>query len=139
GAFHAFQVLCAKVFKLEQIAQELPSALGNNDVVQLRNALQARRKVRRLAYDSLLLRSARADQLADDHQTRCDAYARMQGRVGLQATYSRDQLQPRPNGSICIVLVGLGIAEVDQDAVAHVLRYEAPEALHGLGDALLIG
>ena len=41
------------------------SAIDN--AVRLRNALQARRKVRRLAYDCLLLRSARPDQIADDH------------------------------------------------------------------------
>ena len=59
--------------------------------------------------------------------------------LGLQATYRSDQLQPRAHGPLCVVLVGLRIAEVDQHAVAHVLRYEATEALHGLGDALLIG
>ena len=50
-----------------------------------------------------------------------------------------DQLQPRSHGSLCVVLMGLRIAEVDQDPIAHVLRYEAAEALHGLRDALLIG
>ena len=69
---------CApKVLKLEQVAHELPSALRNDHAVRLCNALQARRKVRRLAYDGLLLRSARADQVADDHQSRCDADARL--------------------------------------------------------------
>ena len=131
--------LCSEVLKLEQVAHELPGAFRNHDAVRLRNALQARRKVRRLAYDGLLLRSARADQVADDHQTRCDADARLEGRVGLQATYSSDQLQPCAHGPLCVVLVGLRIAEVDQHAVAHVLRNEAAEALHGLGDALLIG
>ena len=38
-------------------------------------ALQACGKVRRLAYDGLLLRIAGADQVADDHQPRCDADA----------------------------------------------------------------
>ena len=59
--------------------------------------------------------------------------------MGLQITYSSDQLQPRAHGPLGVVLVGLGIAEVDKDAVAHVLRDETAEALHGLGDALLIG
>ena len=57
----------------------------------------------------------------------------------LQTTYRSDQLQPRAHGSLCVILVGLGIAEVDQHPVAHVFRYEAAEAPHGLGDALLIG
>ena len=57
--------LCAKVLKLEEVPHELPSALRNDHAVRLSNALQARRKVRRLANDCLLLRSARSDQIAD--------------------------------------------------------------------------
>ena len=129
----------SEVLKLEQIAEELSRALGDDHAVRLGNALQARRKVRRLADDCLLLRSARPDQVADDHQPGRNADTGLQGRVGLQATYCRDQLQPRPHRSLGVVLVRLRIAEVDQDAVAHVLRYEAAEATHGLGDALLIG
>ena len=75
GSGDAFEVLSSEVLKLEQIAHELPSTFGNHDAVRLRDALQACRKVRRLAYDGLLLGSARADQVADDHKTRCDAYA----------------------------------------------------------------
>ena len=59
--------------------------------------------------------------------------------MGLQSTYSSDQLQPRTHGPLCVVLMGLGIPEVDQHPIAHVLRDEATEALHGLRDALLIG
>ena len=59
--------------------------------------------------------------------------------MGLQGTHSSDQLQPRAHGPLCVVLVGLGIAEIHQHPIAHVLRYEAAEALHGLRDALLIG
>ena len=33
----------------------------------------------------------------------------------------------------------LRIAEIDEHAVAHVLRHEPAEALHSLGDAFLIG
>ena len=65
--------------------------------------------------------------------------ARLEGSVALTAPHSRYQLQPCAHSALCVVLVGLRIAEVDQDAVAHVLRYEAAKALHSLGDALLIG
>src|SRR6478672_1380259 len=58
--------------------------------------------------------------------------------MGLQSTYRRDQLQPCTHGPFCVVLMGLWIPEVDEDPIAHVLRYEAAEALHGLGDALLV-
>ena len=136
---NALEVLCSEVLKLEQIAQELSGALGNDDAVRLCNALQACCKVRRLADDGLLLRSARSDQVADDHQSRGNTDARLQGRVGLQVTYSRDQLQPRAHGPLGVVFMGLGVPEVDEDAIAHVLRDEPAEATHGLCDALLIG
>ena len=42
------------------------------------------------------------------------------------------------HGQLCVVLMGLGIPEIHQHPVAHVLRNEAAEATHGLGDALLI-
>src|SRR5215467_10523280 len=46
-----------------------------------------------------------------------------------------DQLQPCPYRSLSVVLVGLRVAEVDQHAVAHVLRDEAAEPLNCVGDA----
>jgi hypothetical protein len=49
------------------------------------NTLQARREVRRLANNAALLRRARSDQDADDHQPCCA----LQGRVGFQATHNR--------------------------------------------------
>jgi hypothetical protein len=59
--------------------------------------------------------------------------------VGLQITYRSNQLQPCPYSPICVILVCLRITEVNQDPVAHVLRYEAAEALHRLCNAFLIG
>jgi hypothetical protein len=58
--------------------------------------------------------------------------------VGLESSYSSHQFQPRAHGPLCVVLVCLGIPEVHQDPIAHELRHEAAEALHGLRDALLI-
>ena len=107
--------------------------------VRLCNALQTSGKVRRLAHDAALLRLARADQVADDHQPRGDADTGLQRRVSLQLADSSHQLQACSDGPLCIVLVRLRIAEIDQNPIAHVLRYEAAEALHGLRDALLVG
>jgi hypothetical protein len=135
----ALQVLCSQILKLEQIADELSRVLRNDHAVRLGNALQARCKVWRLADNSLLLRSARTDQIADDYQSRCDAYARPQGRMGLQGGDRSHQLQPRAHGPLGVILMGLRIPEIDQDPVAHVLRYEATKALHGLCNALLVG
>ena len=83
--------------------------------------------------------ACRANQVADYHQSCGDAYARLEGRVGLQAADCSHQFQPRAHGSLCVVFVGLGVAEINQNAVAHVLRYEPAEATHGVRDALLVG
>ena len=56
-----FEVLCAEVLELEQVAHEPPCALSYDNAGRLSNALQAGCEVRRLAYDSLLLRSAGPD------------------------------------------------------------------------------
>ena len=131
--------LCAEVFKIEEIAEELSRALGDDDRVRLGNALQTRREVRRLADDRLLLSRTRSDQIADYDQPGGNADAGLQWSTGLQPAHRFDQLQPRPYRPLGVVLMGLRIAEVDEHAVAHVLRYEPAEALHSLGDALLIG
>jgi hypothetical protein len=104
-----------RVLKLKQVAHELLSARGNDHAVRLRNALQARRKIRRLTYDGLLLGSAGADQVADDYEARSDADARLEGRLGLQGTYSSHQLQARSDSPFRIVLVRLRIPKVDED------------------------
>ena len=75
--YDALEVLCAEVLKLKQVPDELASCLSNHNAVRLRNALQARGKVGRLANDGLFLRSAGADQVTHDHQPRSDAYARL--------------------------------------------------------------
>src|SRR5262245_15507036 len=65
GTCDALQVLRSKVIKLEQVADELPSALRNDHPVRLRNTLQTRGKVRCLAYNGLLLRSGRIARVLD--------------------------------------------------------------------------
>ena len=47
----------AEVFQIEEIAEQLSRALGNDDRVRLGDPLQTCRKVRRLADDAALLRS----------------------------------------------------------------------------------
>ena len=57
----------------------------------------------------------------------------------LQAADRSDHLQSRPYRSLGVVLMGLRVAEIHEHAVAHVLRYEPAEAMHGLGDTFLVG
>jgi hypothetical protein len=57
----------------------------------------------------------------------------------LQATHCSYQLQPSAHCALCVVLMGLGVSQVHEHSIAHVLRYEAAEALHDLRDTLLVG
>jgi hypothetical protein len=59
--------------------------------------------------------------------------------VGLQSTYSSDQCQPCAYGSLSVAFMSLRIPEIQQHAIAHVLRDKAAKTLHGLRDTLLIG
>ena len=61
------------------------------------------------------------------------------GCVRFEAAYRRDQLQPCAHRPFGVILVRMGVAEVDQHPVAHELRDETAEATHGLRDARLIG
>ena len=57
----------------------------------------------------------------------------------LEHAHRRDQLQPRPDRPLGIILMRLRIAKIHQHTVAHVLRHEAVETAHDLGDAFVIG
>jgi hypothetical protein len=71
----SLEVRPAKLLISEQIPQQTMRALGDDHASGRGKLLQPRRKVRRLANDGLLLRSPRADQVANDHKARCDADA----------------------------------------------------------------
>ena len=58
--------------------------------------------------------------------------------MGLQITDCSDQLQPCAHSPLCVILMGLRIAKVDEDAVAKIFGYEAAEATYGLRDGLLV-
>ena len=74
----ALEVLGPEVLQLEQIAEQLSRALGDDDRVRLGDPLQARREVRRLADDAALLRLPRSDQVADHDQPGRNADAGLQ-------------------------------------------------------------
>jgi hypothetical protein len=131
----------AKVFKLEQGAEQPPRALANDDSVRFGDALQPRRQVRRLAKDTALLRIAGPDQIADHHEPGRNPRADLErpGSARLQPRHRADDVEPGPHRPLGVVLVRMRIAEVDQHAVAHVFRHKPVEAAHRLGDTLLIG
>ena len=100
--------------------------------------MQPRREVWRLAHHRLLLSRTRPDQVADHDDPCRNPDTGLQRSVRLEPGYRRDQLQPRPHCPLGVVLMGLRIAEVHEDTVAHVFRDEPIEAAHYLRDAFLI-
>ena len=118
----------AEIAVLEEIADQPARARGDDDRVRLGQGLQPGGEVRRFADDRLLLRRAFADQIADDHQPGGDPDARLQlDGFDIEATDSVDDAQPRPDRPLGIVLMRSRVAEIDQNAVAHVLGDKAVE------------
>jgi hypothetical protein len=109
----------------------------------LGNRLQSCRDVRRLAEREALRGVALAD-LADDDESGMDAEARLDGGQAIRpsggpagAKRGHD-VESRLHGAARVVLVGLRIAEVDEQAIAQVLRNLAFEAANDLGAAALV-
>src|SRR5262249_42069006 len=92
----------------------------------------------RLADDAALLRFSRSDQVPDDNEAGRNADAGLQGSARGERTDSTNQLQSGPHCPLGIVLMRLGIAEIDEDTVAHIFGHEPAEAAHRLSDAFLI-
>jgi hypothetical protein len=57
----------------------------------------------------------------------------------IEATDRVDDTQPGPNRSLGIVLMRARVAEIDQDAVAHILSDKAVEPGDDPGDRAVIG
>ncbi len=115
-------------------------ARRDDDRVRLGQGLQTGGEVRRFADDRLLLRRSFADQIADDHQPGGDPDARVElGGIDVEASDSFDHPQPRPDRSLGIILMGSRVAEINQDAVAHVFGDKTVEPRDHLGDSAVIG
>ena len=119
----------AEIADLEQIADQPARAGSDDDRVRLGQGLQPGGQVWRFADHRLLLRRAFADQIADHDEAGGDADARFEldRDVTSSSTDSGDQVQPRPDRPLGIVLVRPRIAEIDEHAVAHVLGDKAVE------------
>ena len=113
------------------IAEHRARGRADDDLVRLRQCLQTRRQVRRLADDRGLRCGSFADLVADDHRPGGDADPHREldpGRpadCGIQLRHRIDDIETRPHRALGLVLMGARVAEIDEDAVAHVLRNKA--------------
>ena len=125
--------------EIKKTAEQPSRALGDDDHVRLSRTLQTRRKVRRLANDTALVRLARPDQVADHNQASCNAHTGLQRNLRVEPGYCGYEFQPCPHGALRVVLVGFRIAEVHQHAVTHVLGNKPVKTVYNLSHAFLIG
>ena len=140
-ACNALQVLVPQILQFEQIADEPACAFGNDDHARRRDRLQPRGQVRRLADDAALLRFPRSDQVADHDQPGRDSNPNLQRRA-LRCDELRhrvDQREPGLHGALSVMLVCLGVAEIDQHTVAHILGNEPAILLDQCCAAAVIG
>jgi hypothetical protein len=76
---------------------------------------------------------------ADDNQPGGNPHPRMKLFGLIELRHPIDQRQPASSGALGIVLVRLRIAEINQDAVAHIAGAKPAKARDNLCDAAMIG
>ena len=73
GPLESLQVMITEIGKFKQPAKQKPSAWSDQYLAGLRQGLQARRKVWRIADKRELTRGTLSDQVTDDHEAACNA------------------------------------------------------------------
>ena len=96
-------------------------------------------EVWRLADYAPLLRSTGTNQIANHDEAAGDADPHVQRLLRGEPADRVDDRQPGAGRALGIVLVRLGIAEINQHAVAHILGDKAAKAADRVGDAAMIG
>lgn len=115
-----------------------PRRVGDDDGVGSGERLQARGEIGRLADYRLLLRRPGAEQVADDDEPGGDAEPHLEALGNLEPADGVDDGETRTHRLLGILLVRLRIAEIGEDAVAHVLGDKPAEPGQHLGDAAVI-
>src|SRR5262245_39407509 len=134
----AFQVGKDEFAILEEITEQQPRGIGNDDSARLGDALQARGEIGRISEGRSFERCSGADEVARNHKPCVDADpdAQRAWRAGHcveggDGLYDR---QSRTDGPFNVGFVRLRVTEIDQDTVTHVSgdeplepSYQAPD------------
>ena len=106
----------------EYIAEEPAGAFGNQHGIGVGRGLQTRRQVRSDADRRLLLCGSFAEGLTDNDQSGRNAHSHLQRFTGRQQKPADlcHEIEPRPHRPFGIVFMGLRIAQISENAVAHV-------------------
>src|SRR5262249_17675142 len=124
---NTLDLVLAEVAQTEQIAEQPARGCGNDDRSGLGQGLKAGSKVRRFADHAMLAQRPLAAEVADHHHAARDADANRERFRGarLEPPNRGNDIEPRPHGSLGIVFVRAGIAEIGQYSVAPELGKEA--------------
>src|SRR4029077_14529526 len=100
--------------KLKEIAEKSSGAIGDDHHIWLGDLLQASREIRSLAHNAPV--PPRATEATDHHQAGGDANADRERlfRARLEPRNGGNNIERRAHGSLRIVLVRTGIAEIGQ-------------------------
>ena len=128
-----------KILDLEQGANLSPGAVGHDQGARPGQRLQAGGKVWRLADDAALLRGARADQIANHDEAGGDADPNIQRLSCGEPADRIDDREPGARRALGVVLMRLRVAEINEHAVAHILRDKTAKAADGVGDTAMVG
>jgi hypothetical protein len=130
-----------EVTQAKQIAEQPTRGGGDDDRPGLGQGLKAGCKVRRLPDHSVLPQRTLAAKVADHHHASRDANANCErfGGARLESRNCGDDIEPRPHGSLGIVFVREGIAEIGQYPVASELGEEAVIGSRDTGAGGVIG
>src|SRR5262245_22889083 len=103
------------------IAKQPQSACGYECGVRGCHTLQATGQVGSPSDDHLLLRRLLADGVTHDDHAGCNSDAHLQRLAGREQelTDLRHEIKPGPHSAFSIVLMGLWVAEIGKEAVAH--------------------
>ena len=133
------KLLCPEVVQLEQIAEKLSRAFGDDNHIRLGDSLQARRKIWRFADDAAFERVSSSHQIADDNKPGSNPDAGFQRGARFQSRHRLYQLKSRPHCPFRIVLMGTRITEIYENPVTQKLRKEPVKASHSFDGAFMIG
>ena len=129
---NTLDLVLAEITQTKQIAEQAARGGGDDNRPGLGQGLKAGRKVRRVPDHGVLAQRTLAAELADHHQAAGDADAHRERFRGarLKPPNRGNDIEARSHGSLGIVFVRAGIAEIGQDSVAPEIAEEAVIGLH---------
>ena len=135
----ALQILEPKIIQLEDRSDQPARALRDHDRVRFSQSLKSSGEIRPLAQNLIITRRSRSDKITHDHKAGGNAQPHLKRLPALHEPDRLDHCQAGAHGLLRIVLIGVRVTEVDEDAVAHTTADKATEPGHDLGNALLVG